>query len=452
MFIDEARTAASVRHPNVVPIIDVIATDDDLRSVVDQMAGVSIQSAHELQGTRGELLLVMDYVAGLALNSLVALGAKQSGPMPPAIASSIASGLLEGLAAVHEATFESGEPRGIVHRDVSPQNTMVGTDGITRVVDFGIADAASRILTSNDGSRKGKVAYMAPEQILGGRATKSSDIYSAGVVLWEMLTGLRLFRASNDVALLDVVMAGDIRPPSEHVTGLGPGLDDVVLRALHHDPSRRFASARDLLRALEDVLPPASTFDVSSYVKSVGANPLAARAARLAEIESDPVAPSTAPDPPASVVPTVTAVPAAAPAAPLHGPSGVPSAPAGRRVLVAVGVAALASGVLGALLYFRVPPASGLDAIPADRDLGALAASSPTPASPAMSARTETAIDAPMSAPVTAPASPPVADATKASPRSTAPRGGRSSGATDCRVPFITNAAGKRIYKRACLQ
>src|SRR5580692_3839687 len=120
--------------------------------------------------------------------------------VPPAIALTIASDVLLGLHAAHEATDDRGEPLSIVHRDVSPQNVLVGVDGIARVVDFGVAKAAGRLQSTRDGQVKGKAAYMSPEQLRGDGVDRRSDVYACGVVLWEMLTGQRLFAGGSPEA------------------------------------------------------------------------------------------------------------------------------------------------------------------------------------------------------------------------------------------------------------
>src|SRR5262245_26416960 len=149
MFVDEARLAARVRHPNVVPIFDVVAE-------------------------QGELFLVMEYVHGLTLADLLRLGRERSHRAPPGVVASVLSGALEGLHAAHEARSEHGEPLGIVHRDVSPQNILVGADGVTRVLDFGVAKAAGRLQASAEGVLKGKVPYMAPEHLSANVTSRAS--------------------------------------------------------------------------------------------------------------------------------------------------------------------------------------------------------------------------------------------------------------------------------------
>ncbi len=163
--------------------------------------------------------------------------------MPLAIASAIAIGALRGLHAAHEATSDQGEPLGIVHRDVSPQNILVGIDGMARVIDFGVAKAAGRLQSTQDGQIKGKIAYMAPEQLAGRVVTRTADVYAMGVVLWEVLAGTRLFPGDSQGAVVMKVFEGAPAPPSCHALRLPARLDALVMRALALNPTDRFASA-----------------------------------------------------------------------------------------------------------------------------------------------------------------------------------------------------------------
>jgi serine/threonine protein kinase len=260
MFLDEARLAARIAHPNVVPTLDVVAQGD-------------------------ELLLVMDYVRGSALSRLLRTLTQLGERMPARIAAAIAAGVLRGLHAAHEATNELGEPLEIVHRDVSPQNVLVGTDGIPRVLDFGVAKAAGRVQTTREGQLKGKLAYMAPEQITTGSVTRKTDIYAAAVVLWEMLTGRRLFRADNEGKLLALVLDGDVHPPSALVEGLNEGFDRVVLRGMDRDPAKRYSTAREMAIDVESVVGIAPSAEVGEWVEALAADELRERTARIEEIE-----------------------------------------------------------------------------------------------------------------------------------------------------------------------
>src|SRR5262249_10094220 len=147
----------------------------------------------------GELFLVMEYVQGESLARLERVMKDRKQRIPFRILATIISNALFGLHAAHEAKNERGEPLEIVHRDVSPHNILVGTDGVARVLDFGVAKAAGRVQTTREGQLKGKLAYMAPEQIHGTPVSRRTDVYASGVVLWEAITGQRLFTGENEV-------------------------------------------------------------------------------------------------------------------------------------------------------------------------------------------------------------------------------------------------------------
>jgi serine/threonine-protein kinase len=262
MFLDEARLTARIRHPNVVPALDVVAM-------------------------KGELFLVMEFIQGESLSQLIRATTARGERIPPEVVAAILVGALHGLHAAHEARDDRGEPLDIVHRDVSPHNIIVGTDGVSRVLDFGIARAVGRLhQTTQDGRLKGKLAYMAPEQVAGvvGRTT---DVYGAAVVLWEALTGQGLFRGENEAALLQRVLLGCSVPPSAFAPDLPPVLDAVTMRGLSLDPAKRFPTARDMARALEEAVPPATTSRVGDWVEAVAKETLVGRSTRIASIESD---------------------------------------------------------------------------------------------------------------------------------------------------------------------
>ncbi|MDF2694377.1 MAG: serine/threonine protein kinase, partial [Labilithrix sp.] len=270
-FADEARLAARIRHPNVVPTLDVVSMEPTAT-------------------TPGELLLVMEYVDGESLSSLTRR-TKDRIPLPIVIA--IVSEMLHGLHSAHEARSESGEPLEIVHRDVSPQNVLVGADGVARLVDFGIARATGRrsTETTGEGDLKGKLAYMAPEQIRRERVTRKADIFAAGVVLWELLTGTRLFATGSEGATLEKILVGWVPPPSSVVRDLPERLDEIALRALDADPNHRFETAREMAIALEDALGRALGRDVAAWVETTARDVLATRRELVAKAEQSPSSP-----------------------------------------------------------------------------------------------------------------------------------------------------------------
>jgi serine/threonine protein kinase len=269
MFLDEARLAARVRHPNVVPTLDVVATD-------------------------GELFLVMEYVHGESLGRLVRAAVDQGTPIPVPIVVSIMSGVLQGLHAAHEAKSEKGVPLHIIHRDVSPQNILLGRDGQARLLDFGVARAEERLHKTQEGLVKGKLAYMAPEQLRAETLGPPTDIYAAAVVMWEALAGRRLFPGTSEGGLVVEVLEGKVERPSDVLREAGDTaradevlhLDDLLMRALALKSEARWQTARELARELETAVAPATASQVSDWVESAAGSTLRERASMVAEIES----------------------------------------------------------------------------------------------------------------------------------------------------------------------
>ena len=261
MFLDEARLVARIRHPNVVPILDVVAAS-------------------------GELSLVMEYVQGETLSRLLRGARKRKQRPPLRVVGAIMTGVLEGLHAAHEAVSERGDPLGIVHRDVSPQNIMVGIDGIPRVLDFGIAKASVRLQTTKDGQLKGKLQYMAPEQIRNRLVDRRTDVYAASVVLWEALVGRRLFEGDNEAATMCMVLEGHVPKPRDIEPGIPEELERVALQGLEVDPNDRYQTAQAMAIALEQAIGLATPREVGHWVEQVATDGLRSRAADVAEIES----------------------------------------------------------------------------------------------------------------------------------------------------------------------
>lgn len=248
-FAEEARLGARIRHPNVVPVSDVVFE-------------------------RGELYLVMDYVHGVSLAMLTRRAKLEQRPIPRNIVLSIVIAMLDGLDAAHGAKDERGEPLGLVHRDVSQQNVLVGADGVARVVDLGIAQTVESASADQEGVVEGKLGYMAPEQVRGDDVDRRTDIWAASVVLWELLTGARLFTGNDEWTVAQKVLERPIDPPSRISRDIPAALDAVVLRGLERDRARRFATAHDMARALEKVLSPASTSEVGPWVRELAKDEL----------------------------------------------------------------------------------------------------------------------------------------------------------------------------------
>ena len=264
MLIGEARIAARIHHPNVVSVVDIEDLD-------------------------GELLLVMDYVEGASLSELTQAAAAAKTPLPAGVALRIAVDACNGLHAAHELCDESGKPLKLVHRDVSPQNILVGIDGLARIADFGIAKSVSLSSTANTltetGALKGKLAYMAPEYVQGETIDARADVFAMGVVAWEILTRQRLFRGPNEAETLGRVVRLEAPPVSSVVPGLGADLDAAVAMALVKAPAARFASAGAFAQALEIAAQRAGALashaEVARLVKALIGPSLEARRAKV---------------------------------------------------------------------------------------------------------------------------------------------------------------------------
>jgi serine/threonine protein kinase len=244
MFHDEARLASQIRHPNVVRLLDVI--DDD-----------------------GELLLVLEYIESISLSALVRRVGAAGERLTPAVASRIVADALLGLHAAHETKDMRGRELAIVHRDVSPQNVLVSVDGVGYLIDFGVAKASSRMTETTGGVIKGKLAYMSPEQAKGVEVDRRSDLFSAGVVLFEVLTGKRLFATTGkegSSVLMDILLE-PIDPPSHVVPEIPMALDAVVEHALERVRDERFPTAAAFHDALVAAVPPAPAKEVAEVVE-----------------------------------------------------------------------------------------------------------------------------------------------------------------------------------------
>lgn len=271
MLIDEARIAARIRHPNVAATIDVYVAGE-------------------------EVLLVLEYVHGESVRGLLRATAATRGDRPrseqgigPKVATAIVCGALHGLHAAHEAKSESGQALGIVHRDVSPHNILVGIDGLPRVVDFGVAKAAGRLQSTRDGQLKGKLGYMTPEQVCHDAAEpdRRTDVFAAGIVLWECLTGERLFAGDTEHEIFSRILDAPIPRPSSIARDVPGGLDDVVQKALARDRRERYATARDFAIAIENAMPNgiASQHVLGAWVEDLAGDKLRALEDYLSRVE-----------------------------------------------------------------------------------------------------------------------------------------------------------------------
>jgi eukaryotic-like serine/threonine-protein kinase len=421
MFLDEARVTTRIRHPNVVPTLDVVSE-------------------------RGELFLVMEFVLGESLAGVLKRLRERGERMPPRVAAAIASGLLHGLHAAHETRAENGELLGLVHRDVSPQNVLLGADGMTRVLDFGVAKAAGGTHTTREGEVKGKLAYMAQEQFLSADVDRRADVFAAAVVLWEALTSDRLFARDAPGPTINALLYEPIEPPSARTEGVPPSLDAVVLRGLERNPELRFATARDMAAAIEAAIDVASAREVGALVEATCGEVLQARARLVAAIEAKRP-PDAATPPPFSRSTGVTAKSAFYDA----DATRVDGAPPKRRGVFPVAlVATVVALALGAAITLTrsesamVPSPTSATTAPSEAPV---VAASPAPNEAASVTTTASAASSAAATPAAAPA-----------PRPPRPRAATTATAAaaaaaakpDCKIPFRIDADGIRLPRSEC--
>ncbi len=248
MFLDEARLSATLSHSNVVQVFDIGVGDDTY-------------------------FIVMEYVDGANLKAVIEHRKLLGRPVPIEAACLIALRTCEGLAYAHEARDALGQALGIVHRDVSPPNVLITRHGEVKVVDFGLAKANSQLESSEPGIIKGKFSYLSPEAALGEEVDHRTDIFATGIILWEMITGARLFLGETDLGTVRQVQAARVPPLSQFVKEVPPALEQILGHALARDRERRYQSARDFGRDLNRVLfqlgRPVSSFDIGSLVGDV---------------------------------------------------------------------------------------------------------------------------------------------------------------------------------------
>jgi serine/threonine-protein kinase len=443
MFLDEARIASKVQHRNVVNVLDVVTLGD-------------------------EVMLVQEYVHGAPLSVLLRSASETKAPVPVPVAAAIACQILAGLHAAHETRDELGQPLHIVHRDVSPQNIMIGVDGTARLLDFGVAKAALGAHVSRKGTFKGKLGYSAPEQIRG-EASRASDVYSLGVVLWELLVGRRLHnRPQGDAELIAEIIAGNLPTITGELAAdrifIGPyrwreiaTLEPVVRKALDVKAKRRWETAADMEEAIAAAVPVASAADVAAWLRAVGKQFLDEREQVIAEEEASWRRAK------GGVTPRLVRVPANLGTEPVMMPLA-PDTAAWWRRSPNVFIAALAFMVIGAVLFFArlngtVTPAPAVTRANAPTEPiitrpvsePTAAAISSSPASPsAHEATGATAIRTARPATKAAPARSQVVRAPRPAPAQVASPPSAKPAALDCSTPFYFEGR-KKIFKPECL-
>jgi serine/threonine-protein kinase len=228
MFLREGRIIARLNHPNIVQI-------------------------YELGSDASRYFLALEYIHGVTLRELQILLNRQNRPFPIEAAVAVTRQACRGLHAAHELKDLDGQTLGLVHRDVTPHNLMCTSDGLIKLLDFGIAKATEGVLEATfSGDLKGKFSYMSPEQVLQRPLDRRSDIFSLGILLWETLTGRRLFKRNSQLEMMQAITSGDVPPPSQFRENFPEELDAIVMRALQHDRKMRFDDANQFEHALEE--------------------------------------------------------------------------------------------------------------------------------------------------------------------------------------------------------
>jgi len=262
-LVAEARLASLIHHVNVVDVRDVYVASDDVHGK--------------------QIRLVMDYIEGASLGELLVAASRAGERVPVRVVMRVILDACAGLHAAHELIDEKGRAVGLVHRDVSPQNILVGVDGATRVSDFGVAKATATA-TTHSGSLKGKLAYMSPEYVQGRAIDRRVDVFAIATVAWEALAGRRLFRGDNDVDTAQRILSRDAPPLSSEVPDLA-AFDGVLETALAKNPESRFATTQAFASALESVASSrnlvAGHAEVAAIVKKLAAPQLESRRAQV---------------------------------------------------------------------------------------------------------------------------------------------------------------------------
>lgn len=231
MFLREARIIARLNHPNVIQIF-------------------------ELGEENGNYYIAMEYIHGSTVREMQVLAEGGGSKLPVQVTCSIVDQAARGLHAAHELRGLDGNPLGVIHRDISPHNLMCTTEGFVKVLDFGVAKASQGAEATHSGHLKGKFAYMSPEQCQGLKLDRRADIFALGIVIWETLTGKRLFKREKDLDMMRAVVQEDSPPPSHYNPQVPAAIDRVVLRSLHKDRAQRYQTAEafrtDLMQACRD--------------------------------------------------------------------------------------------------------------------------------------------------------------------------------------------------------
>jgi eukaryotic-like serine/threonine-protein kinase len=231
MFLNEAKLAAQLNHPNIVQIYDLGRINESY-------------------------FIAMEYISGRDMSRIIPKAEKAGIPFPMIYALRIASNVCEGLYYAHTKTDAYGNALNVVHRDITPENILVGFNGTVKIVDFGIAKANSTLEQTRAGEIKGKLSYMSPEQCMGGQLDSRSDIFSLGSVVYEWITGYKLFTGENEMAILKSIIDGKIYPPSYFKEDVPEAVERILMKSLEKDRDKRYQSAWEM------------QFDIDTYLAS----------------------------------------------------------------------------------------------------------------------------------------------------------------------------------------
>ena len=263
MFLGEAKLAAQLNHPSIVQIYDLGKIKDSF-------------------------FIAMEYIPGRDMSSVIPKSKLTGIPFPLEYAFKIAGHVCEALYYAHTKADQMGSPLNIVHRDVSPENIRVAWTGTVKILDFGIAKAATQIHETKAGQIKGKVSCMSPEQVLGKTVDRRSDIFSLGVVLYEWLSGFKLFSGDNDLAIMNNIIEGKIYPPSYFRDNIPDEAETILMKALEKNPKDRYQSAADMQLDIDTFLAEhefmPSNIHLSNFMKQLFKDELAAEQAKRTQL------------------------------------------------------------------------------------------------------------------------------------------------------------------------
>jgi serine/threonine-protein kinase len=265
MFLNEAKLAAQLNHPNIVQIYDLGRISESY-------------------------FIAMEYIFGRDMRRIIPKADALGIPFPMVYALKIASSVCEGLYYAHQRADMYGNALNIVHRDVTPENIFVSFDGTVKVLDFGIAKAANQIEQTRAGEIKGKLSYMSPEQCMGKPLDCRSDIFSLGVVLYEWLTGFKLFTGDSEVAVLKSITEGKIYAPSYFKADIPEAVEAILMRALEKDREKRYQTAWDMQYDIDQFLSQyeftPSNIHLSNFLKQLFNDELEEEKDRLAQVRA----------------------------------------------------------------------------------------------------------------------------------------------------------------------